>query len=123
MDLIRACACVQLSRPQPVCARSRRVCGPPPHAELRWARIPRHRFLQQEAHARVQQCVGAYEPDDAIPSPQAAFHELLRGRDLYDGSSANPNLATFTSVARISPQTSLNPFISGMGSLRDRSRG
>ena len=64
-SLTRACACcAQLPRLNLVCARSRRVCGPPPPAELRRARTLRHRRHQ------VPRCL-ARRPLRAAPwSPQ-----------------------------------------------------
>ena len=69
--------------------------------------------LQEEVQARVRRRAAALIPDDVIPPPQTAFHELLRGRDMYNMSTANPNLATFTSVAGISIPSDLSgsPFL------------
>ena len=80
--------------------------------------------LQEEVHARVRRRAAALIPDGVIPLPQTAFHELLRGRDMYHMSSANPNLATFTSVANISiPRTCPGRPSWTMCYLLDYSRG
>ena len=63
--------------------------------------------LQEKAHARLRKLVTMHQPQTAIPSTQAAFQELLRGRAVYGDSAVNPNLATFSSVARVSMPTSL----------------
>ena len=57
--------------------------------------------LHRRVHASVLAAVSDYMPESAIPSRQAAFSQLLRGRSVYAGST-NPNLATFTSVSRVS---------------------
>ena len=63
--------------------------------------------LQSKAHARVVDLAMRHQTADAIPCPRAAFSELLRNRAVYGDDSGNPNLATFSSVKRISMPDSL----------------
>ena len=71
--------------------------------------------LQQQVTARVEGLVEAmHDSTIAIPAPQAAFSELLRGRSCYDEQpSAGLNVARYTTAENISLPASLNgaPFL------------
>ena len=65
--------------------------------------------LQQQVTARVEGLVEAmHDSTIAIPAPQAAFSELLRGRSCYDEQpSAGLNVARYTTAENISLPASL----------------
>ena len=65
--------------------------------------------LQQQVTARVEGLVEAmHDSTIAIPAPQAAFTELLRGRSCYDEQpSAGLNVARYTTAENISLPASL----------------
>jgi len=69
-----------------------------------------------EVQTRTWDRVVTLQPEDALPSPQAVFDALLRGRSPYDGCSAGANLVTFPGNTRVSLPEDLDgaPFVDEM---------
>ncbi|CAK0856443.1 unnamed protein product [Prorocentrum cordatum] len=64
---------------------------------------------QMKVHARILECVAECMPpmETAIPSPRAAFSELLHGRSVYD-ESAGRNVGRLRNAGQISlPETAV----------------
>ncbi|CAK0868997.1 unnamed protein product, partial [Prorocentrum cordatum] len=59
-------------------------------------------FGQMRVHARILECVGdsLLPLETAIPSPRAAFSELLRGRGVY-GESAGQNVGLYVRMIKL----------------------
>ncbi|CAK0798609.1 unnamed protein product [Prorocentrum cordatum] len=69
----------------------------------------RPNYDQMKVHARILECVAERMPpmETAIPSPRAAFSELLHGRSVYD-ESAGRNVGRLRNVGQISlPKTAV----------------
>ena len=69
---------------------------------------------QQEVAARTATLVDSMVAQNAIPSQQAAFTDLLRGRQIYgDPGSAGLSVARYTSPGNVSIPTSVegSPFL------------